>query len=101
MPDRQRLSVYTKKDSTPGKTGLLLSMDNKVFPGEILTHHMKKLLAMKDSKDYIGITACGVLHNRFVIMKWHHYNTPKEGIRLNEYRCTESKYLLYEHHLTS
>jgi hypothetical protein len=93
MLDCQTLSIDTQKESKFSKTRGLLGMDSKVFPGETLAHHIGKFLAMKDSKDGLGTSACSVLHNRFVVMKWYHYNPQKEGFRLNEYRCTESKYL--------
>jgi hypothetical protein len=96
--------VRRYKESKFGKTGQLLGLGSKVFPREILTFHIEKLLSMRDSKDYISIIACGVLHNAFIVTKQYQYNTQKEGFRLNEYRiyrCTESKYLLYEHRLTA
>ena len=59
---------------------ITLTEDSKKFSGEILAHHLEKLLSIKDSEDYIAVTACGVLHNSFVSMKWYDHNTPKAGI---------------------
>lgn len=40
---------------------------------------MNDLVLIKDSRGFLAVAACGVLHNIFTSLQWFDHNTPKEG----------------------